>query len=255
MEPEDRELVLNLCAIHDVKQRSYALASRFLDLADDHVVSLMKAIQEEASLGQGESCSLYAALTVTSVLNEVLGDRKMSRLIAAAQRRQEFSVVSLLMDVRTEVQHDAPFQPFLDSSLKDVPLGIRKALARRPDFKLIQRIARDQDHRVIEHLLDNPRLTEADVVKIGSTRPTSPKVLQAIYEHRKWINRYSVKKTIVFNPYAPLSMALRLLPFMRLQDLEEIISSSHLDPVLVQEASRARGKKGKVNHHEETLDF
>jgi hypothetical protein len=244
MHPEATEAVLRLCAIQDLKQRSHALAARLEDLADEVVVDLVKIIQDEAMQGHPQFRALYSALTVSSVLNEVLGEKKMSRLVAEAQRRQEFGVVSILMDVESERQEDIPFQPFLDSSLREVPLGMRKSLARKPDFKLIQRIARDQDHRVIEHLLDNPRLTETDVIKIGSTRPTSPKVLEVIYNHRRWITRYSVKKVIVFNPHSPLSMAVRLLTYMQSQDLDEIIASPDLDPVLIDEAERIRQKKG-----------
>jgi hypothetical protein len=243
MQPEETELIVNLSAIQDVKQRAYALAHRLKELADDAVIDLMKAIHERCLRGHDQFQELYSALTVPSVLNEVFGERKMSRLVTVAQDRQEFGVVSLLLDLPSGHTHEAPFQPFLDSALKDVPVGMRKSLARRPDFKLIQRIARDQDHRVIEHLLDNPRLTENDVIRIGSARPTSPKALEAIFRHRRWISRYSVKKVIVFNPHSALSMALRLLPYLKLQDLDEVTSSSGLDPVLVETAERLKAKK------------
>lgn len=255
MQSETTETILKLCAIQDLKQRSYALAIRLEELDDHLVVDLMVIIQEQAMRGHQQFRALYSALTLSSVLNEILGERKMSRLVAEAQRREEFGVVSILMDVPPERPDETPFQPFLDSSLRDVPLGMRKSLARKPDFKVIQSIARDQDHRVIEHLLDNPRLTESDVIKIGSTRPTSPKVLEVIYNHRRWITRHSVKKVIVFNPHSPLSMALRLLTFMRSQDLDEIISSPDLDPVLVEEAARIRKKKGNMEPAEGYLEI
>lgn len=243
MQSEDTQGIENLSAIRDVRQRAYALATRLQELADDAVVDLMKAIHEKSLHGHAGFRALYNALTIPSVLSEVLGERKMSRLVAAAQERQEYGVVSILLDLPSDRSGDTPFQPFLDSALKDVPLGMRKSLARKPDFKIIQRMALDQDHRVIEHLLDNPRLTESDVVRIGSTRPTSPRVLEAIYRHQRWIARYSVKKVIVFNPNSSLSMALRLLPFLKLQDLDEIVAGADLDPVLVEEAERLRAKK------------
>lgn len=255
MQSEATETVLKLCAIRDVKQRSHALASRLKELADDVVVDLMKTIQDQALHGDPQFRSLYSALTLSSVLNEVLGEKRMSRLVAEAQKWDEFGVVAILMDFPPEGSQDIPFQPFLDSSLKDVPLGMRKSLARKPDFKLIQQIARDQDHRVIEHLLDNSRLTETDVIKIGSTRPTSPKVLEVIYNHRRWITRYSVKKVIVFNPHSPLTMALRLLTYMQVQDLDQIVASPDLDPILIEEATRIRKKKGNTEPPDHYLEI
>ena len=109
----------------------------------------------------------------------------------------------------------------------------------------MQRIAKDQDHRVIEHLLNNPRMTESEVIKIGSTRPTSPRVLETIAKHPRWSCRYRVKKTIVFNPYTPLSLALRLLAYMSFQDLELLCSLSEVSEVLLTEAEKLLQKKAE----------
>jgi len=151
------------------------------------------------------------------------------------------------VDLPDEAVGDFPHQPFLDAGLKETPLGMRKALARKPDFKLIQRIARDQDHRVIRHLLDNPRLTEKDVIHIGSTRPTSPKVLEVIYDHPKWIARYSVKRVIVLSPHSPLSISLRLLTFLTTEDLEEVREALDLRETLREQAQRIITEKVRLS--------
>ena len=174
---------------------------------------------------------------------EVMGQSRMSELVATAQEQGEFDIVSILLDMPPEGAGEIPFQPFLDAGLKETPLGTRKALARKPDFNLIKRIARDQDHRVIRNLLNNPRLTEMDITRIASTRPTSHKVLEEIYKHPRWIARYSVKKVIVLNPYTPLSISLKLLTFINLQDLEEVCGSPDLSRLVVQEARRIMDKK------------
>jgi hypothetical protein len=116
-------------------------------------------------------------------------------------------------------------------------------MARKPDFKLVERIAKDQDHRVIANLLNNPRLKELDVIRIASSRPTTGKVLDVIYRHPKWVARYRVKKALVMNPHAPLAMALRLLTYMRFQDLEEICDRRDLSPTLLLAAKKALDEK------------
>ena len=158
-------------------------------------------------------------------------------------RGAELDILTILTDVPSRDREDRPRQPFLDGTLREIPLGMRKSLARKPDFRLIQRIAKDQDHRVIRQLLDNPRMTERDVIRIGSTRPTSPKVLETIYNHPRWISRYAIKKTIVFNPYAPLSLSLRLLTYLNVQDLELLSTMPELDSDLVAEARKNVNKK------------
>lgn len=236
--------ITQLSAIRDVKQRSFALANKLNELNSDAAVNLIKTIRERAVLGDSDYLRLYNGLLFSGVVADVLGQTRMSQMVEAAQGMGEFEVVSILLDIPPETAGDVPFQPFLDADLRETPLGTRKALARKPDFKLIKRIARDQDHRVIKHLLNNPRLTEADVTRIAATRPTSPKVLEEIYNHPRWVTRYSVKKVIILNPFSPPSLSLRLLTFMSLQDLEEICRSPDLSSLVMREAGRMADRKG-----------
>ena len=113
---------------------------------------------------------------------------------------------------------------------------------------MVKRIARDQDHRVIGILLFNPKLTEMDVTLIASTRPTSPKVLDAIYRHPKWVSRYAIKKTIVLNPYTPLSISLKLLLFLQDPDLDEIVRAPDLDETVREQARRLVSKRARLRH-------
>ncbi len=236
-------LVAHLSRIEDKHQRGYALAKRLNGLDIDTAVEVIKAIRSGALNGDEDSLRLYNGLLVRGTMMEILGQRKLSELVNAAKERGEFDVLAVLIDLPDDLEGERPHQPYLDTSLRELPLGMRKTLARKPDFKLIQRIAKDQDHRVIEHLLNNPRLTEKDVIRIGATRPTSPRVLETIYHHPKWICRYSVKKTLACNPYAPLSLSLRLLTFLALQDLELLCTMTELDPVLIGEAKKVLEKK------------
>ncbi|AFM25550.1 hypothetical protein [Desulfomonile tiedjei] len=238
-----RDMIVTLSRISDARQRSFSLADRLRRFEDDLIVYCLRTIRERSLMGEPDCQLLYNSLMVSGTFSEVFDQVRLSAIVESLQSSQEYELVAILMDVPPEGQDESPFQPYLDVRLREVPLGMRKSLARKPDFKLIKRIARDQDHRVIRHLLDNPRLTEMDVVQIGSTRPTSPKVIETIYNHPRWINRYSIKKVIVMNPSSPLAMSMRLLTYMNLQDLQEIVESPNLPSVLVREAIRILGKK------------
>jgi hypothetical protein len=237
------DLVAPLSKIRDVVQRSHALAGRLKLLGDAAVLEAIRIIRERAVEGNDVYRSLYNGLLCSNVLIEVLGGPRTSELVEKARDAGEFAIVALLMDIPSEMADETPFQPFLDPNLREVPLGARKELARKPDFKLIERIAKDQDHRVIGNLLNNSRLKEIDVVRIASTRPVSALVLEEIFGHPRWISRYPVKKAIILNPYAPLTMALRLLPYMRLQELEEVCGDPNLNSTLVEAARNALAEK------------
>jgi len=238
-----QELVGTLSAVTDVTQRTYALANRLSEETNNFVVEVFRLIRERSMMGDEDCLKLYNSLIGIDALTEVFGKQRMSELVVVAQQRGDFEVVALFIDLPADRSEEHPFQPFLDARLKDAPLGLRKALARKLDFVLIKQIARDQDHRVIGILLNNPRLTEADVVRIAATRPTSPRVLEQIAKHPRWNKRYSVKKTIVLNPHSPLSMALRFLTYMTLTDLDHVVKTPALNPVLVREAERIMERK------------
>ena len=261
--PED--LLKRLSGILDTKQRGYALATRLSEMENPDVLNMLLFIRDKALAGRVEFVRLYHGLLVSGILADVLGSQRMSELVAEAQEIQAIEIVSLLMDAPAEPNDHDPFtarkssgdespdQPFLDADLKEMPLGMRKFLARKPDFSIIKRIVKDQDHRVISNLLNNSRLTEPDVVRIAATRPASPKVIEAIYNHPKWISRYRVKKAIVLNPRSPLSIAMRLVTLMNVQDLEEIALSRDLHWLLIREARKLIERKSYYTSHELTL--
>jgi hypothetical protein len=119
----------------------------------------------------------------------------------------------------------APDAPTANPHL-DLSAGERTARARGRDRLLLDRLLHDRDPRVIAALLDNPRLSERDVVKIAAMRPTRPEVLDCIAAHPRWATRYRVRKALAFNPATPPPLARALLPTLLQQDLAELVGSA-----------------------------
>ncbi len=120
----------------------------------------------------------------------------------------------------------------------ELPLGTRKTFARQYDRDRLDRLLRDKNPGVIRILLDNPRLTERDVITIAALRPTKAPVLEVIAGHRKWAARYSVRKALACNPACPHPIAARLMHTLRLQDLRFIAGTSSLEEYVRNEARR-----------------
>jgi hypothetical protein len=167
------------------------------------------------------------------------GNDFMSEVLQRSRRYQFDEVVALLTDVTPqrriyhteELESRHPAQDY-------VPLGVRKSLARRPDEGAIESLMLEQDPSVIHNLLNNPRTVEHIVVKMASLRPTSAEVLEEIGAHPKWSARYSVKKSLAFNPYSPPRMVHSLLPTLLMQDLMEVNLSTIIHPDLRAGAKR-----------------
>jgi len=155
----------------------------------------------------------------------------MSDVLQRCRRYQFDEVVALLTDITPqrqmyhteELESRHPTQDY-------VPLGVRKSMARRPDLAAIESLMLEQDPSVIHNLLNNPRTVEYMVVKMASLRPTCAEALEEIGAHPKWSVRYSVKKSLAFNPYSPPRMVHAILPTLLLQDLIDVTLSTVLHP-------------------------
>src|SRR5262249_19343721 len=120
-------------------------------------------------------------------------------------------------------------------------LGERKSMARGDPRKvpreLFDRILRDTDPSVLEIVLGNPRLTEADAVRLAARRPTSGDAQRAIFRCERFISRYAVKRALAFNPFPPSDSAARLVPLLTRPDLKDLMDDPHV-AAPVREAAR-----------------
>ena len=119
-------------------------------------------------------------------------------------------------------------QPVPIPGYAELTLGQRKSLARGRRREVLERLLRDPDHSVLVILLGNPRLVEADVVRLAARRPTTGAAQRAIFSSERFIARYAVKRALVLNPYTPSDLAARLVPLLSRVDLEEVANDSSL---------------------------
>lgn len=161
-----------------------------------------------------------------SVLLELPYDRVMELYVAARDGG--------LPDVAARFYGDRPppDAPEDENPHLDASAGERTAMARQRDRHVLDRVAFDRDPRVIAALLDNPRTTERDAIRVAALRPTNPEVLRVVAAHPRWSQRYRVRKALAFNPGTPTSVARQLLPTLMRQDLAELGASRVLSPEL-----------------------
>lgn len=117
-----------------------------------------------------------------------------------------------------------------------ITLGERISLAKKPSPKQIEKLLYDRDEPVIRTLLNNPRITEGEALKIAAFPRTWPSILQAISQHPRWVTNYRVKLALIQNINTPMGVALGLLNYLTLKDLDEVRLSSHLTQELKEAA-------------------
>jgi hypothetical protein len=111
---------------------------------------------------------------------------------------------------------------------RPLTLGERKALARTHDRERIVAMLRDPHPAVVAVLLENPHVTEADVVTIASARPAVPAALARLAVHPRWSVRHAVKRALVQNPSTPLADAIRIATTLRPAELAELARDAAL---------------------------
>lgn len=217
--------------VHNHSMILYLLSSELLTLGVDLSPILLRELVMGASRRKRSYTEYLQHLGDVRSLAIHTGNDFMSEVLQRSRRYQFDEVVALLTDVppqrrmyhTEELESRNPTQDY-------VPLGVRKSLARKPDFGAIESLMLEQDPSVIHNLLNNPRTVEEMVVKMASLRPTSAEALEEIGAHPKWSARYSVKKSLAFNPYSPPRIVHALLPTLLMKDLIDVTLSTVLHP-------------------------
>jgi hypothetical protein len=111
---------------------------------------------------------------------------------------------------------------------RPLTLGERKSLARTHSREQLLLLLRDPHPAVVEILLNNPHITEAEIVRIAAARPAVPASLAAIASHARWSVQHAVKRALVLNPATPLADAIRIATTLRAQELRELAADHSL---------------------------
>jgi hypothetical protein len=127
---------------------------------------------------------------------------------------------SLSPAVSTELKRHA--EEYIIARLPQLPLGQRITLARRGPARVAGALIATGHAQVLELALDNPRLTEAQVLKVLWHDKLPQVVVLTVANHRKWSHHYNVRLALVRNSSTPLAIVLSYLPQLTVVDLREL---------------------------------
>ena len=127
---------------------------------------------------------------------------------------------SLSPSVSAELKRHA--EEYIIARLPQLPLGQRITLARRGPARVAGALIATGHAQVLEIALDNPRLTEAQVLKVLWHDKLPQAVVLSVANHRKWSQHYNVRLALVRSSSTPLSIVLSYLPQLTVVDLREL---------------------------------
>ena len=111
--------------------------------------------------------------------------------------------------------------------LKQLTTGERAALAREATRGVVAGLLADESPACVQALLDNPRFTEQDAVRLLGANG-SGECAAAVVRHPRWGTRRAVVDAALRSPVAPLGISLGLLASLSLARLEELARAGAL---------------------------
>jgi len=229
------DLCRRLSRILDPEQRARALGGLLATREPGTIADVLGRILEAADRRVAGADLLVKAM-ISPGLRIIWEEGLALQVLACARRDGRFDLAGMFLDLPPMDERVAPQPPPLPKALAKVPLGVRRSLARRSDIGLIERLLGDPDPAVVANLLNNPRVTEVEVVRMAARSPVREEVLTAIARHSRWGVRRRVRVALAHNPGTPTGVTLGLLHLLLDQELAAIARDGRISQVV---ASRA----------------
>lgn len=199
--------IRNILAIPDVELQARALAGHLERLDAEAAVTVLHGLQTRGGARHPERpwrAAVHALLTPGLIHYDRL--QSWYRIAAAMGL---VAVRYSLIDAPARRVHRPPPDP-----VPGLTLGERRWKARLRDPLILEKLRRDPDPAVIQHLLANPRTLELEVVLLASQRPAFASALVEIARHPRWVAVPEVQASLAHNPYTPTRVSVLVLPLL-----------------------------------------
>jgi hypothetical protein len=123
--------------------------------------------------------------------------------------------------------------------IRRMTVGERIKLAMRGNKEARIVLLRESNRVIVRLVLENPRITEDEVVTITHNRTAEEETLRLIADRRDWTQVYQVRSGLVTNPRTPVAIALRFLPTLDDRDIRRIAKSKNVPDAVAGAARRA----------------
>ena len=184
-------------------------------------------ISAEALEALSKNASLIKSRKVRTAL---IGHAKTPRHVSLPLLRHLYTFdlmqVALTPTVPADVKKAA--EEILCNKLPGISTGARLSLARRASARVAGELLADKEARVMQAALENPRLTEALVVRVLVRHDAPATFVAAVCHHAKWSVRREVRIALLRGEKTPLPAALEFARALPASLVREILHNSRL---------------------------
>ena len=145
------------------------------------------------------------------------------------QGRDHIPVPADLVEDPVEIR---PATKNLAAEIQAMAVGERLKLALKGNRDARTLLIRDANRIIQRFVLQNPRITEDEIVALAKNRSVDRELLAIICKKKEWLTNYQVRLALVTNPKTPMAVAVRLVPLLLPRDLRQIAKSKNV-PIAV----------------------
>src|SRR3984893_9509364 len=226
-----------------------AVGEELASLLHHHAPDVLLSLLDNPALEETQLCVLLDRKDLpTEVLEEVarrkplLRNYRVKRALAFHPRTPRLASLRLIRELNM-----MDFVQF--TIIAGIYARLKLNAARRGTALVSASLLAEGHAQVLSVVLDNPGLTEAQVLKALSRESLPVGVVKAVAQHRKWSHTYNVRLALVRHPSSTLSTILAYLPELTVSDLRELaapgIVSENLRKYLLAEIQQRIGKGEK----------
>ena len=219
--------------------------------------SVLSAALDNPSLGLAEMVLLLRNRAATAAALARVGrdrawivNREVRKLLVQHPNTPQTVSMGLLPDLfwrdladvtRTPGAHPVVrrrAEELLRTRLERMSSGEKTTLARLATRGLIKDLIETDDGGVLRGLLGNPRLVEAEAVRLASARRSPGAVLEFLARFSHWKARAAVRNALLRNRNTPLAAALSLLRGLERPELQRVARDPAVQPAVRVRAER-----------------
>ena len=135
----------------------------------------------------------------------------------------------------------------LYQKIMEMGVGEKIKLATIGNREARNLLLKDSNKIVLAAVINSPRNTEEDIIKICQSRNMSNEVLRLIAAKKELTKNYKVKIGLVSNPKTPVPISLKLLSYITEADLRNIAKNKNISTVVSHGARKILEDRGKFN--------
>jgi hypothetical protein len=165
-----------------------------------------------------------------------LDDAEIQAIAESIERGDDSYIVPEEMLV--EPEPDKPVNKSLYNQIVHMKVGERVKLALKGNRDARMILIRDPNRLIQRFVLQNPRITDDEVLVLARNRNLEADLLRLIGDHKHWPRNYPIKLALVTNPKTPLAVALRFVSNLMERDLRFLAKSKNISSTIAGQARR-----------------